>query len=121
MVERRGLGMETYKSLSAKYNLPLPLYSFSKPFLNLIFFRTIKDIPVLTDEKISNQLKDEEKMGIEYIFTLQQINKKEYSKQFNFNDRKSERHLKHFSELGILNRKGAGPSTIYIINRKISY
>jgi len=121
MVERRGLGMETCKFLSAKYNLPLPLYSFSKPFLDLVFFRTTKDIPALTDEKISNQLNDEEKIGVEYIFTLQQISKKEYSKKFNFNDRKSERHLKHFSELGILSRKGAGPTTVYIINRNISY
>ncbi|MHB1252923.1 MAG: ATP-binding protein [Candidatus Humimicrobiaceae bacterium] len=121
MVEKRGLGMETYKYLPDRYNLPLPLYSFPKPFLDLIFFRTTKDIPVLTDEKISNQLNDEEKIGVEYIFTLQQISKIEYSEHFNFNNRKSERHLKHFSEIGILSRKGAGPSTIYMLNRKITY
>ena len=121
MVERRGLGMETYKSLPRKYNLPLPIYSFTKPFLGLTFFRTIKDLPALTDEKLFNQLSDEEKIGVEYIFTLQQISKKEYSKHFNFNNRKSERHLKHFSEIGILSRKGAGPSTIYMLNRKITY
>jgi Predicted transcriptional regulator containing an HTH domain and an uncharacterized domain shared with the mammalian protein Schlafen len=121
MVERRGLGMETYKSLPRKYNLPLPIYSFTKPFLELTFFRTIKDIPALTDEKIFNQLSDEEKIGVEYIFTLQQISKIEYSEHFNFNNRKSERHLKHLSEIGILSRKGAGPSTIYMLNRKITY
>jgi len=120
MVERRGLGMETCKLLPDKYNLPLPLYSFREPFLDLVFYRTSKDILALTDKNILNQLNDDEKRGVEYIFTLQQVSKKDYAQHFNFNSRKAERHLKHFTELGIVRRKGAGPSTIYVINRKLT-
>lgn len=120
VVERRGLGMETYKSLPNKYNLPFPLYSFREPFLDLVFYRTSKDIPALTDKNIFNQLNDDEKRGVEYIFTLLQVSKKDYAQHFNFNSRKAERHLKHFTELGIVRRQGSGPSTIYVINRKFT-
>lgn len=120
MVERRGLGMETYKSLPNKYNLPFPLYSFREPFLDLVFYRTSKDIPALTDKNISTQLNNDEKRGVEYIFTLPQVSKKDYAQHFNFNSRKAERHLKHFTELGIVRQQGSGPSTIYVINRKFT-
>jgi len=120
MVERRGLGMETYKSFPDKYDLPLPLYSFREPFLDLVFYRTSKDIPALTDKNILNQLNDDEKRGVEYIFNLQQVSKKGYTQHFSFNSRKAERHLKHFTELGIVRRQGAGPSTTYVINRKLT-
>jgi ATP-dependent DNA helicase RecG len=120
MVERRGLGMETYKSLPNKYNLPFPLYSFMEPFLDLVFYRTSKDIPALTDKNIFNQLNNDEKRGVEYIFTMLQVSKKDYAQHFNFNSRKAERHLKHFTELGIVRRQGSGPSTIYVINRKFT-
>ena len=121
MVERRGLGMKTYKSLPAKYNLPLPHYSFREPFLDLVFYRTGKDIPVLRDKNILNQLNKDEKRGVEYIFTLQQVSKKDYAQHFDFDNRKAERHLKHFTELGIVRRQGVGPSTIYKVNREFTH
>ena len=121
IVEGRGLGMETYKSFPDKYNLPLPLYSFFREsFLDLVFYRTSKDIPALTDKNIFKQLNNDEKCGVEYISTLLHVGKKDYAQHFNFNSRKAERHLKHFTELGIVKRQGSGPSTIYVINRKFT-
>ena len=118
MVERRGLGMRTCKSMPGKYNLPLPQYSFKKPYLNLTFYRSRRDIPVLRDKNFLNQLNKDEKQGVEYLFTLKQVSKKVYAEHFNFDNRKAERHLKHFADLRIVKRQGAGPSTIYIVNRE---
>lgn len=78
----------------------------------------LEDPDPAVDRKGIKYLQDS---GIEvYMFDrdLQQIIEKE---NHDFNNRKSERHLKHFTELGILRREGAGPSTIYIVNRKIKF
>ncbi|MBI5016044.1 MAG: hypothetical protein HZB55_11245 [Deltaproteobacteria bacterium] len=39
--------------------------------------------------------------------------KSEYAAQMGFDDRKAQRHLKRFVELGLVKRVGAGPATTY--------
>ncbi|PJB27268.1 hypothetical protein CO111_06185 [Candidatus Desantisbacteria bacterium CG_4_9_14_3_um_filter_50_7] len=121
LVEGRGLGMNTYRSLPQEYNIPFPYFSFKEPFLDLIFYRSSKDIPPLTDKKILDQLNSDEIRGVEHVFIVWQISKNDYAEHFNYNNRKAERHLEHFHKLGIINMLGAGPSTVYMANRAFPF
>jgi ATP-dependent DNA helicase RecG len=113
--EERGIGMRTLKSLPEKYNLPLPQYSYEEPFLTLTFPRSFYSIKKVSGIEQLNELNDEELKGYEFICPKNKITKREYANHFDYSDRQAERHLKRFTELGLIERKGAGPSTHYII------
>lgn len=113
--EERGIGMKTLKSLPEKFNLPLPQYSFEDPFLVLTFPRSFEVVKSVSGNEALGELNDEELRGYEFIRMESEITKKEYAKHFKYSDRQAERHLKKFTELGLIERKGAGPSTYYEI------
>jgi len=113
--EERGIGMRTLKSLPEKYNLPLPQYSLEDPFLVLTFPRSLNAAKKVSSNKGLKELNDEEMRGYEIVRARGKITKKEYAKHFEYSDRQAERHLKKFTELNLIERKGAGPSTYYEI------
>jgi ATP-dependent DNA helicase RecG len=115
-VEERGLGMQTLKSLPEKYNLPLPEYSYDEPFLVLTFPRSRESVPAVSGIKAIKELNDKEIIGYEFIKPKEKITKREYADHFDYSDRQAERHLKRFKELGLIEKKGAGPSTYYQIS-----
>jgi len=118
MVEERGLGMETWKSLPEKYNLPLPKYAFEDPYLVLTLYRSRIGVEHAVDKSILEALNEDEKEGWLYLTGKTEITKREYANHFGFDDRKAERHLKKFTELCLIERAGAGPATRYRILRK---
>ena len=62
-------------------------------------------------------LNKDESQGWEFLASRTSTTKNEYVKGLGFDDRKAQRHLKKFVELGILRRVGAGPSTSYEVVR----
>jgi predicted HTH transcriptional regulator len=60
-----------------------------------------------------NQLNMEELKGYDFIRINQKTTRKEYETKFGFEKKKAERHLTHMTELGLIERKGAGPGTFY--------
>jgi len=118
MAEERGLGMETWKSLPVRYDLPLPKYSFEDPYLVLTLYRSRKGAEHDLDRATLEGLNRDEKKGWRFLTSKIEITKREYSDHFGFDDRKTQRHLKRFVELGLLERVGAGPATRYRVSRK---
>ncbi|MEI7422008.1 MAG: ATP-binding protein [Prolixibacteraceae bacterium] len=113
MVERRGFGMETWSTLPQKYNLPIPEYSFKEPFLQIQFATSFESKKMLLDEEIRKKLSDEEFAGYEFVKSKELVTKKEYIDAFGFNDKKAQRHLAKFRDLGLVIIEGAGPSSAY--------
>ncbi|MFW6275496.1 MAG: ATP-binding protein [bacterium] len=113
LVEQRGLGFQTIKELQDKFDLPLPLVSFENPYMVFKFPRSAKAIKSIAPESRLSKLNKEELAGYNYIRVTGKITRKEYEKHFSFDKKKAERHLKRLTELGLIVRKGAGPSTYY--------
>jgi len=118
MVEERGFGMETWKSLPEKYDLPLPKYTFESPYLTLTFYRSIKGIEHTVESSFFKKLNKDEKKGWLFLTSKMEIAKREYADHFGYNDRKVQRHLKRFIDLGLIVKVGAGPATKYKVIRK---
>lgn len=113
LVEQRGLGFQTIKELPDRFDLPLPLVSFENPYMVFTFPRSAKAIKVIIPESKLSQLNEEELAGFDLIKVKGSITRKEYEEHFGFETKKAERHLKHLVELGLIVRKGSGPSTYY--------
>lgn len=113
MAEERGLGLSTFKGTMKEFNLPTPQYSFENPYLVLTFYRTTESATYGLSEDLLKSLNPDELKGWQYIVTLEIITKREYAKQMSYDERKAERHLKKFMDLGLVNRIGSGKNIKY--------
>jgi ATP-dependent DNA helicase RecG len=114
-MEETGLGMSTLKSLNEKYDLPLPEYTFEEPFLKLTFPKTFDAVKKVSKHTGVVNLNNEELKGYEFIKSKVEIKRSDYEEHFEFDKKKAERHLNKMVEEDLIERKGAGRSTYYVI------
>ncbi len=115
LVEERGMGMDEMKSLQDTYHLPRPSVTWDDPYLVITFPRSKAFMGNIIQNEILSQLNEEERTGLFYIRDKQTISKPDYAHMFYFNDKKAQRHLSKFVELGLVRATGNGPS------RRFSY
>jgi len=113
LVEQRGLGFQTINELPVKYNLPLPVVTFDNPYLVFTFPRNLKALKEVAGNDKLKELNADELRGHEYIRLIKKITRKEYENQFGYDKKKAVRHLTKMEELGLIQKKGSGPSTYY--------
>ena len=117
-MEETGFGMRTFKAMTEKYDLPLPEYAFNDPFLTLTFPRNLEAVKRVSGEQSLSKLSIEELKGFEWIKSIGELSKKQYANHFDYNDKKAQRHLARFVELGLIRSFGKGPSTKYVFEPK---
>ena len=113
LAEERGLGLRTLKLGAA--GLPLPTYSFEDPYLTLTLYRNSEGLAAGLAPSIISSLNDEERAGWVFIASQPEITAADYAKQFGYEERKVQRHLKKFISLGMLRKVGAGRATKYAL------
>lgn len=114
LAEERGLGMETWRKLAQKHELPSPRFSVEGPYLVLTIYRNpeavISTIPADSLEKLSTSEREAWKLIVSKDF----VTASEYVSLLGDIDRKTaQRHLKKFSDLGMVKAEGAGRSLKY--------
>jgi ATP-dependent DNA helicase RecG len=112
-MEETGVGMDTYRTMREKYDLPLPVITYKKPNLIVTFPRTMKASKEAYQLRGIEGLNKEELLGYEFIKQKGKIIRKDYETKFDFETKKAERHLSKMVEEGLIQRKGSGPSTFY--------
>lgn len=117
LAEERGLGMKTVRAVPEKHGLPLPRYAFEDPYLELTLYRSQEGAVSTLPPEVIDALNKDERRGWQFLASRVATTKTEYGKHLGFDDRKAQRHLKKFIELGLLRRVGAGPSTSYEVVR----
>jgi ATP-dependent DNA helicase RecG len=114
-MEETGLGMSALKSLNEKYDLPLPEFTFEEPFLKLTFPKTFDAVKKVSKHTSVVNLNNEELKGYEFIKSKGEVKRSDYEEHFEFDKKKAERHLNKMVEENLIERKGAGRSTYYVI------
>ncbi len=121
-VEEAGIGMDTYRSLREKYNLPLPIITYKDPYVSVVFPRTVEAISKIGDNEIMSALNTKELEGLDFIRQNGTVSKKEYANHFGINEKTAQRHLSKMRELGIVITNGENeksPNLRYLINDNI--
>lgn len=111
--EERGLGMSTIRSVPESLELPLPQYSFENPYLVLQIFSKREGVIENLDQETLAALTAEEIEGWKYVTSKLSLTSTDYSEAFDFDNRKSQRQLTKFVDLGLLRRIGKGKATHY--------
>jgi len=117
LAEEQGFGLTSLKQQAQKLGLPLPSYSMEGDSLVLTIYRSKAGAVAGLPSEVLEALNSDERRGWEFLTTQPSVRRKEYAKQLGFDDRKSQRHLKHFVELGLLQQVGASSSTEYEVRR----
>lgn len=112
-MEESALGMDTFKSLREKYELPLPIIDYDGSNVVVTFARTVDAVKKISSRKGVKNLNKEELLGFEFVQLKGKLKRKEYEQHFSFDKKKAERHLNKMVKEGLIERKGAGPATYY--------
>ncbi len=121
LMEESELGMETFRTMQEKYNLPLPFYEFKAPYLSLIFSRSIEAVRKHTDKKSLSKLTDDELKGYDWIKSQGEVSTKEYAYHSKITQRTASRHLSNMFKVGLLKTNGENfksPKLKYSISKK---
>jgi ATP-dependent DNA helicase RecG len=113
LAEERGLGMKTLKSLPQSLGLPVPKYSFHEPYLVLQLFSNAESVAAALEPSALHSLNDDEKKGWKYLTSRMVTTAPEYAEALGFDERKTQRQLKKFIDLGLLRRIGQGRASRY--------
>ena len=113
LAEERGLGLRSMRDRSQQAGLPLPIYAWNDPYLDLTIYRAAESVTKSLDEAILTELNESERNGWIFIMKSGTATQSEYSHKMNVTPRTAQRHLTHFVELGLLKRIGSGPTTTY--------
>jgi ATP-dependent DNA helicase RecG len=113
LMEESELGMETFRCMQEKYELPLPFYDYKAPYLSLTFSRSIEASKTVSGNEALADLNYEEIAGINWIKSLGSTTANEYAEHFGFNEKKAQRHLAKFKSKKIILLKGRGKNATY--------
>lgn len=106
LMEESELGMETFRGMQEKYELPLPFYDYKAPYLSLTFSRSIEAAKTVSGNEALENLNKEELLGFEWVKSKGEVSKKEYANHFDFDEKKAYRHLSKFRKLNLLTDNG---------------
>jgi len=113
LAEEQGLGIRAMRTGAEKLGLPLPRYTWEDPYLVLTLFRNPEAaVRTLTPDVVESLSKAERK-GWQWLVAQEAIAAQEYADAMVIPKRTALNHLKHFTELGLIQRTGSGPATRY--------
>jgi ATP-dependent DNA helicase RecG len=107
-IEQWGSGINRIKSLCIDHGLKEPFIEESGDFIGVRFFREEKDL---------NQIPTDSDRIINYIKNNSKITKKEVMELLNYKETKAKDYLNSLLEQEILERKGQGRITHYILKK----
>lgn len=117
-MEEARLGMDTFKELKEKYNLPSPIITYDAPYLTVIFPRSQEAFVEAIGLGGLDQLNKEELAGFQFIKRKGEISKQDYINEFGINDKKAQRHLKKMLDLRLIKTTGRTTAKRYYFEAK---
>ena len=114
-IEQWGSGINRIKSLCIEKGLKEPFIEESGDFVGVRFFREEKDLNFIPTD--SDRIATDSDRIIDYIKINSKITKKEVMELLNYKETKTKDYLNSLIEQGILERKGQGRSTYYILKK----
>jgi ATP-dependent DNA helicase RecG len=118
LAEERGLGMQTLKSVPKTFGLPMPKYNLDEPYLVLHVFGNAESVAATVEPSSLDTLNDDERKGWEYLTSRLITTAPEYAAALGFDERKTQRQIRNFMDLGLVRRIGKGRASRYEVATK---
>lgn len=118
LAEERGLGMETLRTVPQELGLPMPQFTLREPYLVLHLFSDAEGVAAAVEPSALESLNQDEKAGWKYLTTQLICTAQAYAAELGFDERKTQRHLRKFMDLGMIRRIGQGRATRYEVVMK---
>ncbi|HAB51354.1 MAG TPA: hypothetical protein DCE80_04130 [Ignavibacteriales bacterium] len=118
-MEETGVGMDTYRTMREKFDLPLPVITYQKSNLIVTFPRTMEAFKKISHHPNVAKLNDAQLKGYEWLKTVSEASTREYSSHFIIGYKTAQRHLAAMKELGLIRDNGEdanSPNYKYIVN-----
>jgi ATP-dependent DNA helicase RecG len=113
LAEERGLGLRSVKDRAQQMGLPLPRYRWRSPYVLLTIYGSPEAALSELPSDLRGLLSTSERNGWQWLTSAGHTTSREYAQAMNVEDRTARRHLNHFLELGLVKKRGSGPSTEY--------
>ena len=113
LAEERGLGMETLRTVPKDLGLPVPQFTLREPYLVLHLFSNAEGVAAAVEPSALESLNQDEKAGWKYLTTQLISTAQAYAEELGYDERKTQRHLRKFMDLGMIRRLGKGRATHY--------
>jgi len=118
MAEEQGFGLaKTLKRTAEELGLPLPSFAMEGDYLVLTIFRSVTAAKSSLPSAVREQLTKAELAGWEWFSTKDRVTTAEYEEAMGIPNRTAKNHIGKLVKLGLLRRKGAGPTTFYEVVR----
>jgi ATP-dependent DNA helicase RecG len=117
LAEERGFGMETLKTVPQRLGLPLPKFTIKEPYLVLQIFNSAESVATAAKPSAFDSLNDDEKRGWQYLTTQLVTTATAYSEALGYDERKTQRQLRKFIDLGLIRRVGQGRASRYELTK----
>ena len=117
-MEESAIGMDTFRSLQEKYNLPLPIFEYDGINVVVTFPRTLEAIKNISSNKAFSHLTDAQLIGYEWIKSKGEASTREYSSHFDIGYKTAQRHLTKMRNLGLIGDNGKdtnSPNYKYVV------
>jgi ATP-dependent DNA helicase RecG len=119
MAEEQGFGLGSLKKYAEKHGLPLPSFSIDDGgYLVLTIYRTKFAAVSTLKPDILESLSKAERQGWGWLATQETTTSSKYADLMSIPARTSQTQLKHFTDLGLLEKQGSGPATVYRVIRR---
>ncbi len=118
MAEEQGFGLErSLRRKAVELGLPLPSFVMDGDYLVLTIFRNPKAAAIVLPAKLRDRLTKTEMAGWQWLSTKERATTAEYQEAMGLPNRTAKNHIKRLADLGLLRRRGAGPTTFYEVVR----
>lgn len=97
--------------------MPLPAFTMEGDSLELTTFRSLAAARTSIEKVLKEFLTSEAMQDWEWILTQEKFTASEYEKSQVISHSTALRNLKEYLSFGMLERRGAGPSTHYVVKR----
>jgi ATP-dependent DNA helicase RecG len=117
LAEERGLGLKSMRHGAEQARLPLPQYTWEAPYLVLTLYASPASATQTLPTEVLASLSQAEQDGWPWIASQETVTSSQYAKATGVPNRTALNHLKRFTSLGLLEKKGSGPATRYRVLR----
>ncbi len=109
LMEETGVGMDTFKSLREKHNLPLPIIAYKKPNVTITFPRNFEGVKDANE--ILQNLTPELLHAYEFIKVNIEASRKEYAEYAGISDKTAYRRLSELKNQELISDNGKETSS----------